>query len=652
MYENLPILRGMYFTMFQYYIITAYFALTVAILGTFVTDIILNWALHCTKPKNEIEYEFERSEPDSPCADRNDRIQSYEQSNDMNSEEDDIMPIERRARCGKTRCKGISCLNSTIKVLIIVLEILLALLILGYLDLLLVFDIIEGGLKITSFKFLLFMSILICLLIRFYEKFEPRKCTQKIISVVFIVSLPLIFALFYAQLTFIKGFCLCIWNQATPGLNHGEGHLSSAYTRSHMPSTCPVDETPCLLYVTLPENSLNEVFINFHVNVESCEGSCTPTLLWKEYTTGLDLQDSSNWNKFTINASDYESPKNEYSKRYIYTAYMKSLKPNTRYVFQITSSSWKSQTAKTYVYKTFDESKIVIVDGGDVGNSHITETMNKNTVSKIEMDLIMLGGDIAYDNNIAACYRSWDYLIKRLPQQRTDPVTGLTRLIPTIYGVGNHDMGINPYNGAKITHNANEPAFKHYFPQNTYDGKIPYGTDRKSYSLQKIGNLLEIYSLDTGYDTKMEGEQMEWMILNLERNSATYRFAQYHGPVYSACKQDAHFDHTVSDKGKKYWIPIFDRYNMTIVFENHTHSFKRSKRIKNGKEDSTGTLYLGEGNWGVKKPSGVCVPENADLHVKSTLDNNIWKVEVTPTGIIATAYNENNEQLDRTTIDV
>ena len=150
----------------------------------------------------------------------------------------------------------------------------------------------------------------------------------------------------------------------------------------------------------------------------------------------------------------------------------------------------------------------------------------------------------------------------------------------------------------------------------------------------------------------MEGEQKEWLESNLQNTNAKYTFAQYHGPIYSACKQDAHFDHKVSDKGKEYWIPVFDKYNMTIVFENHTHSFKRSKRVKYGKVDSTGTYYLGEGAWGATKPSGVCDPDHPELHDLSSLTLNIWKVEVTPTNIQATAYNEQNYMIDNLMITV
>ena len=35
-------------------------------------------------------------------------------------------------------------------------------------------------------------------------------------------------------------------------------------------------------------------------------------------------------------------------------------------------------------------------------------------------------------------------------------------------------------------------------------------------------------------------------------------------------------------QGLLYWIPIFDEFGVTAVFENHVHLFKRSKPLKGG----------------------------------------------------------------------
>jgi acid phosphatase type 7 len=95
-----------------------------------------------------------------------------------------------------------------------------------------------------------------------------------------------------------------------------------------------------------------------------------------------------------------------------------------------------------------------------------------------------------------------------------------------------------------------------------------------------------------------------WIDSHLQSEQIGIKIVQYHGPILTACKQGAYFDEIVIKKGIEHWLPLFDKHNITVVFENHTHSFKRSKRIKNGEANQNGTYYLGEGAWGATKPSG------------------------------------------------
>ena len=58
----------------------------------------------------------------------------------------------------------------------------------------------------------------------------------------------------------------------------------------------------------------------------------------------------------------------------------------------------------------------------------------------------------------------------------------------------------------------------------------------------------------------------------------------------------------ISEKGRTVWGPIFDKYNVRVAFENHDHTYKRTKKIKNGvavSGNETGTIFLGDGCWGV-----------------------------------------------------
>jgi len=38
--------------------------------------------------------------------------------------------------------------------------------------------------------------------------------------------------------------------------------------------------------------------------------------------------------------------------------------------------------------------------GGDIGNTRMARYMNNHVVAKLDFDLIVVGGDVAYDNNV------------------------------------------------------------------------------------------------------------------------------------------------------------------------------------------------------------------------------------------------------------
>lgn len=303
--------------------------------------------------------------------------------------------------------------------------------------------------------------------------------------------------------------------------------------------------------------------------------------------------DFSNWEQVKVVQADYESPVTEYSQRGMYTALVKGMKADTIYSFRVTEPNWENSKAQIYTYHTFNPKDVTILNGGDVGNSVLAHEMIENSLKDARGDLVMIGGDIAYDQNDPKCFRAWDYLLRSLPISVEDPETSTIRIVPVSFSTGNHDLGATSYSDVELRENTHEPVFKHFFPQNSADGEVPMLKDKKVFFSQAIGDDILILNLDAAYAVDMKGEQTEWLEKVLSESKAKVKLAQYHGPLYSACRQDKWNDHQVESDGQENWVPLFDRYNMTIAFENHSHAFKRSKRLRAGQVDPTGTLYLG-----------------------------------------------------------
>ena len=76
--------------------------------------------------------------------------------------------------------------------------------------------------------------------------------------------------------------------------------------------------------------------------------------------------------------------------------------------------------------------------GGDLGY----EPAGRDLIDLVfyqNPDVILIGGDIAYDNGNRHCYYSWDLMLSKFEEQ----FGKLNRLVPFILSVGNHDVGFN-----------------------------------------------------------------------------------------------------------------------------------------------------------------------------------------------------------------
>lgn len=105
------------------------------------------------------------------------------------------------------------------------------------------------------------------------------------------------------------------------------------------------------------------------------------------------------WKSLIPTKSGYSLPKHEYEKRQIYSAIIPGLQPKQDYILKISEPSW-SGASDIYRYSNFDPKRMTIVLGGDIGNNKVVSEMSRNTVVPAKPDLIVLGGDIAYDNNV------------------------------------------------------------------------------------------------------------------------------------------------------------------------------------------------------------------------------------------------------------
>lgn len=294
------------------------------------------------------------------------------------------------------------------------------------------------------------------------------------------------------------------------------------------------------------------------------------------------------------------------------------LKPDTEYEFSIgkqaakPSDGWRFRTMP-------DELKrpLTFVTGGDMMHSRaMVDAMNKQA-AKLNPDFALLGGDLAYANGVTAS--RW---IDWLQSWTTICIDKNRRIIPMVLAIGNHEVR-GGYNG-KIPDDA--PYFYSLF-------SLP--GDRSYYTLD-FGDYLSLVILDSEHTQPIAGSQADWLGEALSaRTGQQFLFGCYHYPAYGttkAPKDKLPIDASRSIAIREHWMPHFERYGMTAIFENDHHNYKRTHRLRgHQRDDDNGILYLGDGAWGVRTRE-VPDPAVAWWLAKAEPRNHLWAVELRPDG--------------------
>jgi len=398
---------------------------------------------------------------------------------------------------------------------------------------------------------------------------------------------------------------------------------SSTFTRwLTISKACPPGP-PCQAYVTLPTEATNSIFLNVHTHVDVQEVKIyydTQEKIKKSAFPRL----SASAVRITPDGMDFIGERN------IFSALLTNLSPNTTYYIGV---YYNNKIQKTYTYLSLphesDNSSYNIIYGGDIGHSAVAVDMSR-VAESYDPRAIFIGGDASYDNGEAACYHAMDLLLWNLQKNINE---ALGRLVPIVVAVGNHDIGLHPRSERKVKVSNNGPSYFTYFPQNlprnenNYEFiQVPELYQRKPYSVHKIGKFVN-FVLDTGYVVELKGEQLDWLADTSERYQNYSKIAVYHNPIYAPCYMDT--ETGAEDKLVASILPpIFEKYKFLSIFENHSHSLKKTFPLKNGSINiKDGVVYFGDGSWGVK-PSVCSTPDNSTgIYEHYSNQNHIWVLE-------------------------
>jgi len=286
--------------------------------------------------------------------------------------------------------------------------------------------------------------------------------------------------------------------------------------------------------------------------------------------------------------------------------------------------------------------EIRIAMGGDVKYGIWTERMNELAAS-FDPDFVVWGGDLAYGDGRQERLGRWYNFFTSMQESL---IAEGNRRIPVLAGIGNHEVrggywdnsekatGI-PYSQTDSVRTRIAPYYYNFF---AFPGQPGYG-------LLDFGNYLTILLLDSGHTNPIEGEQTLWLEEALQsRGKVPHVFPVYHHPAYPTFRAK---DGPAVVSIRNNWVPLFEKNNLPLAFENHDHNYKRTKPICNNEITPEGITYLGDGSWGVTV-TGLREDPDRDRYMEKTAAlNHFILVKLNGNEVETVAYDITGNEIDR-----
>jgi hypothetical protein len=275
-----------------------------------------------------------------------------------------------------------------------------------------------------------------------------------------------------------------------------------------------------------------------------------------------------------------------------------------------------------------------VVFGGDLYSSPTTERLLRLSAAQ-DAHALVLGGDLAYANGKPDAYPLWDRLLTLFDRAlvREDGTT-----VPIIAAIGNHEVDWT-LAGNPVPENA--PFYMALFAPDR-----PRGGAGETFFAHTLSDHTALLVLDSGHMVT-HASQVAFIDAVLTRHARTpLKLATYHVPLWPSYRP---LDTRRSALGREHWGPRFDAHGLHVALENHDHALKRTKRLKGGKPDERGTLYLGDGCMGNSErppdPTRPYLDHAAGLF-------HVWVADLAATGATFRALSPAGEELDRATVTV
>lgn len=253
---------------------------------------------------------------------------------------------------------------------------------------------------------------------------------------------------------------------------------------------------------------------------------------------------------------------NENYKRY--TAIMENLSPGTTYYYRIGDGTRWTRPMSFETEAKGKEGLSVIYMGDSQGNPDLGYFEYSDwgnllkAAAKEKPDFFMIGGDLVNDGSDG---EEWSAFF-----QAAGGVFGEYPLMPAM---GNHD---------------NDSLFKTIFPLPQNGPK----TAKKHFYSFDYGNA-HFTVLDSNLMGAVHEDHLSWLESDLSSSQKDWKIVVFHHGVYRGTRDDFRVE-----KFKEHWVPIFEKYKVSLVLNGHDHVYMRTYPMKDDviRPDGQGVVYL------------------------------------------------------------
>lgn len=358
------------------------------------------------------------------------------------------------------------------------------------------------------------------------------------------------------------------------------------------------------------------------------------TISWKTKILGevgdLEIRPKQSKNITKIKAEAVELPSYNGGNNFVlYTAHITNLTAGTDYEYRVSvgkrQSAWKE-------FKTEPESgsfkAIIFGDSQSVNYEDWAKTAQTAWKNNEDAAYFINMGDLVDNGQDESQWNAW-----------FDGAANLLAAIPIVPVMGNHETYSLDWKMAK-------PIY--YLSLFSLPVNGPTGLERYGYSYD-YGDVhftvlnTQLNELREWYPDLLE-QQRRWLAKDLSQTRKMWKVVLMHRGVW-----EYPFNGPLDIIGQTF-VPVFDKYHVDLVFTAHVHSYARTKALKNGRPDPSGTIYITTGRSGDrvwdKSPQ-----KPMDAFYYNPLDMpNYLVFEASHDALKVAAFKQNGELFDQTEI--